>query len=156
MPLDQEYPQRKTLVHTPPVWVDSDAIFFITINCKQRGTHQLDIPRVGDFIFESLQFRVHKDQWHIHLWLNMHDHIHALMSFSKDVSMKRSVAAWKKFSARQMGVGWQRGFFDHRIRDEQSFREKAMYIEANPVRAGFVENAEDWPYVWGSESFNSS
>ena len=42
-------------------------------------------------------------------------------------------------------------FFEHRLRKEESFREKADYILANPVRAGLVERAEDWPYVFIAE-----
>jgi hypothetical protein len=41
---------------------------------------------------------------------------------------------------------WQRDFFDHRLRDDESFEEKAAYILNNPVRAGLVNRFEDWPY----------
>jgi hypothetical protein len=42
-------------------------------------------------------------------------------------------------------------FFDHRLRRDESFGQKADYILHNPVRAGFVEKIEDWPYIWISE-----
>lgn len=42
---------------------------------------------------------------------------------------------------------WQRGFFDHLLRSHESDSEKWMYAEQNPVRAGLVENAKDWPYA---------
>lgn len=41
---------------------------------------------------------------------------------------------------------WQKGFFDHLIRSEESHAEKWSYISENPVRAGFVSKAGDWPY----------
>ena len=41
---------------------------------------------------------------------------------------------------------WQKGFFDHLIRSGQSHAEKWKYVKENPVRAGLVEQAENWPY----------
>ena len=56
--------------------------------------------------------------------------------------------AWKKFTAHALDVEWQRDFFDHRLRNDESFDEKAAYIGENPVRARLCETAEAWPYVW--------
>ncbi|MEM1060536.1 MAG: hypothetical protein AAGK14_15080 [Verrucomicrobiota bacterium] len=42
----------------------------------------------------------------------------------------------------------QESLFDHRLRSEESSRQKADSIRANPVRAGLIEQQEDWPYVW--------
>jgi len=41
---------------------------------------------------------------------------------------------------------WQRGFFDHLLRNDESYGEKWNYVCQNPVRAGLVMNAADWPY----------
>jgi hypothetical protein len=41
---------------------------------------------------------------------------------------------------------WQRGFFDHVLRSDESYAEKWNYVRANPVRAGLV-NDPDWPYA---------
>ena len=41
---------------------------------------------------------------------------------------------------------WERGFFDHVIRNSESYAQKWEYVRQNPVRAGLVERAEDWPY----------
>lgn len=41
---------------------------------------------------------------------------------------------------------WQEGLFDHIIRHSESYREKWEYVWQNPVRAGLVRNAEEWPY----------
>ena len=42
---------------------------------------------------------------------------------------------------------WQKTFFDHLLRSSESYSEKWNYVRENPVRAGLVANAEDWPYV---------
>jgi len=48
----------------------------------------------------------------------------------------------------QLAIGWQLDFFEHRLRREESLREKADYILANPVRAGLVARSEDWPFIY--------
>ena len=41
---------------------------------------------------------------------------------------------------------WQRHFWDTQLRRGESYTEKWDYIMQNPVRAGLVAQAEDWPY----------
>jgi putative transposase len=41
---------------------------------------------------------------------------------------------------------WQPGFLDHILRSDESYAEKWNYVRDNPVRAGLVESADDWPY----------
>ena len=41
---------------------------------------------------------------------------------------------------------WQPGFFDHVLRNDESYGEKWRYVRENPVRAGPVPRADDWPY----------
>ena len=41
---------------------------------------------------------------------------------------------------------WQRGCWDVQLRQGESFAAKCEYIRNNPVRAGLVANADEWPY----------
>ena len=41
---------------------------------------------------------------------------------------------------------WQKGFFDHVMRSEESYSEKWLYVAENPVRKRLVPSPEDWPY----------
>jgi len=41
---------------------------------------------------------------------------------------------------------WQSEFFDHLLRSRESYSEKWDYVWRNPVRAGLVLKAEDWPW----------
>ena len=49
--------------------------------------------------------------------------------------------------AEQLGPAWQEGFFDHLLRSGESYAEKWNYVRMNPVRAGLIEQSEDWPYA---------
>jgi REP element-mobilizing transposase RayT len=50
------------------------------------------------------------------------------------------------FGATKKSRLWQPGFFDHILRNDESYSEKCEYVRENPVRAGLVQQAEDWPY----------
>jgi hypothetical protein len=41
---------------------------------------------------------------------------------------------------------WQKGFFDHVMRSEESYFEKWLYVAENPVRKHLVPRPDDWPY----------
>jgi putative transposase len=50
---------------------------------------------------------------------------------------------------REMNIAaphWQKGFFDHVMRSEESYSHKWLYVAENPVRKKLVERFEDWPY----------
>lgn len=78
----------------------------------------------------------------------MPDHLHALISFPSGESMR---ACWKRFTSKKTGIIWQRDFFDHRIRNDESWQAKADYIRQNPVRKKLVARSEDWPWVFIGE-----
>ena len=68
-------------------------------------------------------------------------------------TLSRFMERWKEWTAkrlaRDLGVtapGWQAGVFDHLLRSDESYAEKWLYVRENPVRAGLVARAEDWPY----------
>jgi len=81
----------------------------------------------------------------------MPDHLHLLAQFGPDSSLRKVVEKWKRYTATQAGVLWQRDFFDHRLRSDESFDEKAGYILQNPVRAGLIQEGEPWPFAWMSD-----
>lgn len=144
-------PQRKTLPHGIPPWVENGAEYFITICARPRGRNQLCVPEVAELIHDSLVFRQERVELWIHILLLMPDHLHAIMSFSREIGMKKSLADWKRYTCLKGKVDWQRDFFDHRLRSDESYVEKAHYIRMNPVRAGLIDDPSAWPYVWESK-----
>ena len=47
---------------------------------------------------------------------------------------------------------WQREFFEHGLRSEESYAEKWEYVRQNPVRAGLAVSAEEWAFQGGDSS----
>jgi putative transposase len=140
-------PQRKKLPHERPLWLrPEDEIFFITVCCEPRGKNQLCYPKIARAIFDSVEFRNRNAVWYARFVCLMPDHLHALISFPYERPMKQIMSDWKRFLTTNLKIESQRDFFDHRLRNEESYREKADYIRANPVRAGLVRQPEEWPY----------
>ena len=93
-------------------------------------------------------FAKYEEHWIALRILAMPDHLHALLAFPDGVHLKKRVGFFKSWTAKKAGIAWQRDFFDHRIRRQESLEEKETCIAANPVRAGACETPEEWPYFW--------
>jgi REP element-mobilizing transposase RayT len=145
---DDPLPQRRRLHHDVPHWVEDGALYFITINCAARGSTQLTAEDTADTLLDAARFYHEQGRWHITLWLLMPDHLHAILGFPRGVAMAETFKAWKRFTARQCGVVWQDGFFDHRLRDAQEENAKYHYVRHNPVRQHLCARPEDWPHQW--------
>ncbi len=141
-------PIRQRLPHNPPEWVAPEAKIFVTVCAKKRRTNTLCVPGLAEEIADSVAFRVQRVQWDVPLFLLMPDHLHMIARFNAEVGVQKVMTDWKRFTARQLGVEWQRDFFEHRLRGPDEVERKAEYIRQNPARTGLTECAEDWPYVW--------
>ena len=49
---------------------------------------------------------------------------------------------------RRSGPVWEEESFDHVLRSDESLKKKCEYIRQNPVKAGLVERAEDYKWLW--------
>jgi len=89
-----------------------------------------------------------------HAYVVMPDHLHVVMELVADGSVPAVVRDYRSRTARLLnrlqgcrGVVWQAGFYDHQIRDETGYARQMRYVAHNPVRKGFVERWDAWPWV---------
>jgi len=64
--------------------------------------------------------------------------------------MSSVISDWKRFHARNNGVVWQEGYFDHRLRDDERGEQLSMkidYIRQNPIAASLCAEIADWPWI---------
>ena len=141
-------PTRKILPHAVPAWVGDGAVFFLTLNARERNGSPLLAGDRPARLWESARWRMERGFWWPSLFLLMPDHLHLLAAFPRTHGMNSVVRAWKHWTAHELGIEWQRNFFDHRIRHAAEYQEKAHYIRQNPVRKGLAAAAADWPHVW--------
>lgn len=96
----------------------------------------------------------------VHGIVVMLDHIHMIFTPLNDdtgnpFGLAEIMHAIKGASAhsinqilKRRGHVWQREFFDHVLRSEESIHSKVQYICENPVRKGLVESVDDYPWLW--------
>jgi putative transposase len=92
----------------------------------------------------------------IHAYVIMPNHVHLLLE--PRAELRQITHAIKRRSARECNsllnptgkCFWQGESFDHWVRNPVSFERIRLCIENNPVSAGLVKTAGDWP--WSSAS----
>ena len=131
-------------VHTP--------IYFVTA-CTQNRRKLLARPKVHDAFLKFAQEGALRGAW-VGGYALMPDHLHVFVATD---DYRIMLSAWVKSlkntiskALRLNGIAaphWQKTFFDHLLRSEESYSEKWNYVRENPVRAGFVKTAEEWPFM---------
>jgi REP element-mobilizing transposase RayT len=145
--LVREYPK------VPPRlrWIrPHDPVFFITFCTQQR--RKLLASDTVHTAFVSFATRAHLEQnVAVGRYVIMPDHVHFFVRRPDNLQLGRWVGMLKQALAKQIALAgplptWQRGFFDHVLRSDESYAQKWNYVRENPVRAGLVTNVDDWPY----------
>jgi putative transposase len=109
-------------------------------------------------IFIDTLMRYRDDDAHaLHAFVLMPDHFHLLLTPAVDKTVERVMQYVKGGSAHAIRQRlsfsfpvWQRGFSDHRIRDEADFEGHVGYIQRNPLRRRLAAAPEAYP--WSSAS----
>ncbi len=145
----QQSPPKPHLRRLDRVFVGSP-IYFIT-TCALDRRPILDCEPLHD-VFRTLCVNSPQHGAWIGRYVLMPDHLHLFVSVV-EISLSNWVKSLKNAlsktlrTAGQDGPHWQKVFFDHLLRSGESYSQKWDYVRENPVRAGFVESAEDWPFA---------
>jgi putative transposase len=78
----------------------------------------------------------------------MPDHVHLLVSEPPIEPLSKAIQSLKLSVSKQSPQRpfWQERYYDFNVITRSAFNDKRKYIHRNPVRAGLVEDPEDWPY----------
>ena len=97
----------------------------------------------------------HERTYWLHCAVVMPDHVHMVFSPFEDLTLsyimdrvKGASAHLINKAARRKGHLWLDESFDRIVRKHEDLRKKCENICANPVRAGFVDRPDDWPWLW--------
>jgi REP element-mobilizing transposase RayT len=127
-----------------------DPLFFVTFcTHERRKLLATDAVHAAFVAFPSQANSRHNLA--VGRYVIMPDHVHFFVRRPDDLQLGRWVGMLKQALAKHIALAgtspiWQRGFFDHVLRNDESYAQKWNYVRENPVRAGLVTNAEDWPY----------
>jgi len=128
-----------------------DRFFFVTCRLlPHRGRLE-----ESEFACLARVVRERREEHHFLLtaWVFLPDHWHAILFPPDPLTISRVMEAIKVGSTHRINAGrgdsgllWQPRFFDRALRTVKEYYEKVEYIHLNPVRAGLVKRAEDWPW----------
>jgi len=128
-------------------------LFFVTC-CVSRRRRVLAETRVARILVDAWAAAPDTYGWQVGRYVVMPNHVHFFTGPCRDdaESLSHFVGRWKRWTAREIrnrvvsGFAWQIEFFDHLLRSSESYGAKWEYVRNNPVRAGLVQAAEEWPF----------
>jgi putative transposase len=133
-------------------WLYTDCpIYYLTLCTQNRKRSLANAAIHQEFVKFSEQAASHHVL--VGVFMIMPDHLHLFAAFSPE-----SPALWKWVKSLRgdlssllrenegEGTHWEKDFFDHVMRSEESYWQKVEYVRQNPVRAGLVKRSEDWSY----------
>jgi REP element-mobilizing transposase RayT len=125
--------------------------YFITFNTHRRQSF-LANPEVHE-TFSLFYSKAQDRNVAVGRYVIMPDHVHLFAAFPVAgmplpdwIQSLRTVLGKTLLRIRVEKPHWQEGFFDHVLRNSESYSAKWDYVRMNPVRAGLCETPEDWPY----------
>lgn len=126
-------------------------VFFVTFcTCRRRKLLASDAVHAAFIAFAAHAYS--RRNTAVGRYVIMPDHLHLFVCGPDDFQLGRWIGMLKQHLGKQIeDLGstspiWQRGFFDHLLRSDESYAQKWNYVRENPVRAGLVIRADDWPY----------
>ena len=121
--------------------------FFITTATYNRR-RLFQIPANAELFLETLQHYRREGHYKLHAFVVMPDNVHLILT-PQVIPLERAIGLIKGGFSHRLASKfpvWQRGFTDHRLRDEEDRDIRRTYLHQNPVRAGLVESAELYLY----------
>ena len=126
--------------------------YFVTFETWQR--RRLFVVENYVRLFLQTLYRYRREgRYQLHAFVAMPEHVHLLLTPAPDVTIERAIQLIKGGYSHALGeiLGrkreiWQRGFTDHRIRDEQDYLDHQNYIHNNPVERGLVSDPGEYRY----------
>lgn len=125
-------------------------LFFVTI-CTIHRQKIVDLETVHR-AFQGYLIRAFNDFGiAVGRYVIMPDHMHFFVRGSDDFELAAWINGLKRSISLAVGSTkkrplWQPGFFDHLLRNDESYSQKWEYVQENPVRAGLVQQWNHWPY----------
>jgi REP element-mobilizing transposase RayT len=148
--MEQPYFSRRHPVHLPPIERHNQSVIVLVTVCTDKRRHLLARREAVDAILSAWCVAA---GWQVGRYVMMPDHLHAFCTPAAFEAPPLAVWVkfWKSVATRYWPFPgesplWQASFWDRQLRDSWHYGERWEYVRNNPVRAGLVKNAEDWPW----------
>jgi REP element-mobilizing transposase RayT len=116
------------------------------------GSCALRDPAIAMMVQDALR-HFDGERYLLLAWTIMPNHVHVLARQIAGWPLADIIHGWKSFTAKRAnkqlcgrGPFWEPDYFDRFIRNQTHFDAVLHYIQENPVEAGLVERADQWPW----------
>jgi putative transposase len=141
------------------------------LDADTQGPRWLARPEIAEVVAEALHYRDGK-AYELLAYCIMPNHVHLVCRIGapqdddvgridnpsyqgRPVPLHRIMHSLKRHTARQanlklsrQGAFWQQESYDRVVRDSEELQRIVDYVLYNPVKAGLVEDWEDWPWSY--------
>jgi REP element-mobilizing transposase RayT len=129
---------------------DSRPLYFVTFNVERRRPVLATAEVHRAFVhFAEQAYTGHNIA--VGRYVIMPQHVHLFVGGDESLQLGRWIGLLKQHLGKAVVAPlrplWQRGFFDHVLRSDESYSEKWKYVRDNPIRAGLADDADEWPYA---------
>jgi len=125
--------------------------YFLTKCVLERKRAPLARPDCAEVLIQSFRWARDRQWFRILGFVIMPDHYHLIIALGEVVPLERVMMSINRFTASQInkilrrtGTFWEEGYYDHAIRDRKDFDVILEYVHQNPVKAGLVQDPEEW------------
>ena len=131
--------------------------YSLTFCCRNRE-RCFTQPDVVRHLLLKIRHIAEQEHFALLAYCFMPDHLHLVIEGTQEgADLHRFVNLVKQSSgywySQQFGrTLWQRGYYEHIIRDEESTVRMLRYVLENPIRAGLANDTVTYPYA-GSDVF---
>ncbi len=147
-------PKRKQTHLSNFDYANPHSIYFVTICAHERQPYFLN-KNVTKLIVDEIDYRVNViREVSIPVYCIMPDHLHMLLKLQPIYgrTLQNWISAFKRYTAREINDRfsirpvWQKNFYEHIVRKEESLENIVNYIVFNPVRKNLVKDWCEYPY----------
>lgn len=149
VPPDTSGSRRKHPIHLSPGERHNRAIIIFVTACTLKRRRILASPHVHETILSAWS---EASTWLVGRYVVMPDHVHFFCAPNgADIpSLERWMRYWKSLVTKGIGAKsgdvWQRDHWDRQLRSVESYADKWKYVRRNPVRHGYCDDPDEWPY----------
>lgn len=136
-------------------WYVSNAVYFIVGVTQNRRSLFAESCNVT-LLRETLHNVKDLYPFTMQAYAFLPDHFHVLIFIPETTNVSKLMQSWQRNFTLNYKTAhgiteslrlWQRGFWDHVIRDADDWERHFHYIHYNPVKHGYARRAGDYPHT---------
>ncbi|KJV06456.1 REP-associated tyrosine transposase [Methylocucumis oryzae] len=142
---------KKDYLHNPTHLFMDDTPYFITAANYQKQL-LLQAPQLKERLLNAIKYNFQRHHWALHHWVILDNHYHLLgqspigQDLPKIMTKIHGQSGYhiKQTTQTQQRTWWN--YWDYCPRDEKDYLTRLNYLLMNPIKHGYTNNLNDYPF----------